>query len=811
MRKDIRIVHCGIEQVANGESAKAGTASELINMREREQALEVVGEPQAMAQLMPGDKVLLVDDDRTLVLRGNMLMWQGDVVLSAPCAVLAAHRVGRLLVVVTEQGNEVLLRTATGYSKLDVADAIPNLHIAAVESTRQLVAVAGYEFDVPYSTWQAPLAAADVDGLTKVVRNAYDTMRRAVAQQGRYAGVIMARYGVRLWDDSYLWLSQPVMVGHSLVGTTHRATGEVYTTGGKYAGVGAFNLEMESYRLGITMTGGVVEQWRDLVKAVDVLVSPQAIVIDATSLDYRCVVSTSTGTRRYLLEVGPRPRSVSAIVQQVMAGKWQVVASTTVLDGSGFKGANTVMSSQQVLPGEHCYAVAAHLQSVASVGTWHSLATLQRDCCVKAVGGVSMEHNGRLYQAPQSLSTSCQCGVLPWLDGGVGAGQVPALVRVTFSTASGEAVITASTTCSHSAASLNPLITFPDPRATHIAIAVGGRKWEMDLSPLDGMAVYLNPSLASNSMVSGAVDSGAADALVEAASGTLVVSAVNNALVGQWQATVSGHSIMGLGAACRPIYSGGFGRYPIYLFTHDGIMALPQLASGIYGEPRLISQEVLASGAKPVMAGDVVWFVSRQGVLCSLSGSLVKMMLHGIDGDARLSWNGKERELWIAGSGGDVRVLMPSGRTYRRSLQVGSLYSDARHALAVDSRGALLNLSEEQNTMMTVSYQSHPVEVDAMMRATLRRVTWNVFTTSTSSGMTPQGELELTLRGERGSSCHGFIISRVRTTGVIAAPLSRPLLAHRFRTLRLAISATISSGTLVLPTHIACVKSPGGA
>ena len=114
MRKDIRIVHCGIEQVANGESAKAGTASELINMREREQALEVVGEPQVMAQLMPGDKVLLVDDDRTLVLRGNMLMWQGDVVLSASCAVLAAHRVGRLLVVVTEQGNEVLLRTATG-------------------------------------------------------------------------------------------------------------------------------------------------------------------------------------------------------------------------------------------------------------------------------------------------------------------------------------------------------------------------------------------------------------------------------------------------------------------------------------------------------------------------------------------------------------------------------------------------------------------------------------------------------------------------------------------------------------------------
>ena len=194
----------------------------------------------------------------------------------------------------------------------------------------------------------------------------------------------------------------------------------------------------------------------------------------------------------------------------------------------------------------------------------------------------------------------------------------------------------------------------------------------MDLSPLGGMAVYLNPSLASNSMVSGAVDSGGADALVEAASGTLVVSAVNNALVGQWQATVSGHSIMGLGAACRPIYSGGFGRYPIYLFTHDGIMALPQRTSGIYGEPRLISQEVLASGAKPVMAGDVVWFVSRHGVLCSLSGSLVKRMLHGIEGDARSGAGNRalrvaraplrRRPRKTQGGGAPARPLQPRNR-----------------------------------------------------------------------------------------------------------------------------------------------------
>lgn len=802
MKNDIRIAHCGVEQVANGESAQAGAASELINMREREQALEVVGELQILEQLAPGDRVLLVDDDRTLVLRGNTVLWNGAVVLVSSCAVINAHRVGELLVVVTEQGNEVLQRTTTGYTRLNIADAIPQLHLAAVENTTHQVTVTGYEFDVPYNTWQAPLAAADVEGLSKVVRNACATMQSTVAQQGRYAGVLLARYGVRLWDDSYLWLSQPVIVGHSLVGGSHRATTEVYTTSGKYAGVGDFNLEMESYRLGITMTSGVGESWRAMVKSIDVLVSAPASVIDTSGLDYRCVVSTSSGTRRYLLEVGPRSRSASAILQQVLGSDWHVIASTSVLDGSGFAGASTAVSSQQVLPGVRCYSVTSQLRTPTSIESWLASSAQHLAICSTPIGGVTMEHNGRLYHAPQSLSTSNPWDVLPWLESGISTGQVPTVVKVTLSTASGDAVITTSGTCSYSATSLNPIICFPDSRVTHIAIAVGGKKWEMNLSPLNGMAVYVNPSLAGNALVNGTVDGSGSSAIIEPANGTLVVSAVSNPLVMQWQAAVSGNNIIGLAAACRPIYSGGFGRYPVYLFTDKGIMALPQHTSGDYGEPRLISQEVLAAGAEPVMVGDAVWFVSQHGVLCRLSGSTVGWMLRNVESTAQLAWNGKERELWIANRDGYVQVLMPSGRTYSRSLQVGNLYSGARHSLAVDSNGVLLNLSVEHDAMVPVSYLSQPFETDALMRRKLRHIVWNVFTTSTASGLEPQGEAELTLRGERGSSCHGFVINRVRALGTIAAPLSRPILAHPCRTLRLAINATLPSRTLVLPTHI---------
>ncbi len=68
--KKMRIVPCGAVALHNGESAVAGEAAELLNMRERKESLEVVGEPVALSQdLMAGDEVLLVDDDRTLVLR----------------------------------------------------------------------------------------------------------------------------------------------------------------------------------------------------------------------------------------------------------------------------------------------------------------------------------------------------------------------------------------------------------------------------------------------------------------------------------------------------------------------------------------------------------------------------------------------------------------------------------------------------------------------------------------------------------------------------------------------------------------------
>ena len=895
----LRIVHRGVAQLHNGESAQPGLAAVLTNMREREDALEVVGNPRSIDQLELGDSVLLVDDDRTLVLRDGNVVWNNVVVLNTAATVISAHKVGAMLVVVTSEGNVVMRRTASGYSTLNIDSALPQLHLTAVEQQAMTTTIPAFEFDQPYTAWQAPLATADMEAYSRLVRNAVATMQRSAASQGRFTGVMLVRYAERLWDDSYLWVSQPLMVGHSLISANYRSTATVTSSNNRFTGTEAFSLEVNSYRLGISVAQGIAAEWRDVVKAIDVMVMPQAALVDLNSLDYRCVVTTSSGTRRYLLEVGLKPRSASAIMQQAMAGDWRVVASTACLDGSAFTAVNTAMASQQVLPGVRCDVVASQLLNPRVVSQQH-IAQAMECSTLRPVSFVAMEHNGRLYQAPSSFTISNPWHVLPWLDGTLSAGSVTATVQVTLATSEGAVVVTKSLTCPCSGTALNPIIAFPDVRATHIAIAVGNKVWESDLEPIEamGIAAFINPSLHSNSLVTGTLPPANAAVAAIPTQGTILVSAVGNPLVTQWRAAVSGCAIRAMGAACRPIYSGGFGRYPIYLFTTQGIMALPQTTSGSYGEPRLITETVLAQGSVPVAGGDALWFVSQHGILCSISGSTLTRhfdlsqlsqvsqlsqasqvsqasrlspssspsKIEGVRGSmtssSRLSpssspskvegvrgsmtsssqlsptlspskiegvrgsmtsssqlsptlsplssslspenslspviaWNDRERELWIAGPDGHVVVLMPSGRTYSRDISVHSLYSDPQHALAVTAEGALLDLATEESTSQQVNYLSHPFELDPLMSRRLKRIVWNFF-----SQTVPPTSVTLTLQGERGSSCHGYIINKVRASGTIAAPLSRPLIAPPTRILRLQVSAAVPSGTLLLPTQL---------
>ncbi len=648
------IIPAAIEQHFNQEAATQGAASQCQNLREREQSLQVVGTPVRVATIGAGERLLTVDADRYIVLHeGSSVRW-GDAVLATldEGSLTGVHVVGDFLVIVTTTGCIYLHRTATGYDAINPADAVPAITLAEASTGSMTTTMPAYTFSQPLTQWQYPLASDDVQALTSLVASTWSALKQQVADAGKRACPILARYAVRLWDDSYLYVSDPVQVGMGCVKANYRVSCDATPSGGKYVGLPQTTMTMNCFTLGITPTAGIGAAWQGLVKSVDILVTGEAAIANPAVLDYRMGMTT-VGTRRYMMELGPTPRSAAAIESDLSASPWHLAARTI------------------------------HIAELAS-GTW----------------------------------------VDDPIDG------------ITLTNAQIAAMITGSATTG----------------ATR-SMAHNGR-------------LYLGNA------------------------GTIMVSMIDNPMVVSQRVKVVGSEILALAIASRPIYSGGYGRFPVYVFTTEGIFALPQLTSGTYGEARMMSRKVIARGTLPAEGDGSIWFVTGMKSLCDITGAKVTVRLRNVEA-SQMAWNDHERELVMRDNDGGVCVLGASGRYYSTTLQYAQLYADGIHALAVTAGGEVCDLQQEDAATQAIDYRSAPIAVDFSMRAVPSGVTWNV--------MGDNLDLKLSILGERGSSCHGFLVNRIHLKGNVHAPFRVPLVPQPLRTLRLAIAGKAPSGTLITP------------
>ena len=255
-------------------------------------------------------------------------------------------------------------------------------------------------------------------------------------------------------------------------------------------------------------------------------------------------------------------------------------------------------------------------------------------------------------------------------------------------------------------------------------------------------------------------------------------------------------------------WSGETGRYPMfwvklndirpylaqqYVFTDDGIYAIPQCASDRLGEARLVDRTVIADGVAPVEGDGDIWLMSRHGHLCRLSGSRLTVVCRDVDCRA-MAWCNAFSELWLLPDAGSPVVMVPSGAMSMRTVAAGQLYSDARHSLAVTATGAVLDLEQEQPAMMDVAWHSHPVSLDALMDHPVKRAVWHV--------VSDDAELSLRVRGQRGIMSQDRDVSLITVHGAIDQPLASPTMSIHARTLTFSLDGTARTGTLLLPTIV---------
>ena len=653
--KTLRVVARGMVPLSNGEAAQCGTSLLAQNVRERESSLQVTGEPAVMGAIAVGDRLLLLHDGHTVTCSDRTVKIDGARVATVESDIIGAHAIGPLIVLVCENGLTYMTTHEGSWTVLDLADAVPQLTLGADMATSSTT-IDAYTFAEPYSQWQAPLADADRSVLTARLRTAWNTLSSDIRADGRYLSPLLVRWAVRLFDGSYLWISDPVRVGDETLTNADRITALVTMANNGFTGIEASSLELKHFGLNIAVSRDIGAAWLPLVAAIDVFVTDESHLLTASrSLDYRCLRRT-TGGREYVLEMGLARRSAAAIGRELATSSWHLVA--------------TAPATAHVTSGDF-----------------------------------------GLPSASLNLS-NVQCDEI---------GLLPSMTDLVCSAAS------------------------------------GGRLYCCTRG------------------------------------GDVVVSAAGNALAASHRRSVLGASPLAMAVVTTPLYSGGFGRYPVYLFTDDGVYAIPQSATGTLGEARLVDRTVIAAGVAPVEGGGDIWLMSRHGHLCRLNGARLTVCHHDVDCIA-LAWCNAQHELWLQRGTGYPVVRMESGRMSVRTVAAAQVYSDPRHAVAVTVAGTLLDLEQENVAAMPVVWHSHPVALHPLLGQAVHRVVWHVSSDAV--------DLTLRVTGQRGIIAQDSDVSVMTVTGEVNHPLATPTIAIRARTFRLVVEGTARSGTLLLPTLV---------
>ena len=224
---------------------------------EHARALEVTGEPTTVAHIPAGHRLVLVDDGRYLTHYQGQIWHDGVSLVAVPGTLLGVHRVGDIVVVAGNGGMSYLLRTATGYAVLDLTEALPLIDLTQQDGTALTATIPAMTFGTPYTLWRAPLEQNDVTAVTTALRTAWRDLNEQAAAAEAFVAPVMVRYGVRLWDDTYLCMSETVTLGASLTANAPEVVAEAEINGSAYTGLQSATATLQRYTIGKTVRRGI--------------------------------------------------------------------------------------------------------------------------------------------------------------------------------------------------------------------------------------------------------------------------------------------------------------------------------------------------------------------------------------------------------------------------------------------------------------------------------------------------------------------------------------------------------------------------
>ena len=732
----------GISRNTDDGVSKDGMCSELINARPKNGSIEPVGRPILERQFAEGKSPVFVHKNGTYE---HLISYANDIVLfdsdkvdgqwvvkntafAQIPGVKQIQSVGNILVMATGESIHYAIFIGGEYTYLGDQIPEPSIRFSCIKEE------AAYSDDISCNLEPA-VRIQDVGSLAtlneageKIITNSfkasyYKLLQEDVYDAGHVIYPVLVRYAVRLFDESYVMHSSPLLVGEpnfirmavsktkfdfdslSVEGFTYKLIANPRTIGVKY-----------------DLSG--LSGWKDVASSVDIFVSRPFVINDLDS-----TIKTVTVLDKNNMMVDLPFKSESELLEEIgEISNFYLVKSIPIGDiSNGF---------------ENIFAEGKAFKNLEQ----QEVAT-DDDFTRSRITGNLYTYNGKLHvgNIREKLAKPYPLGMFAVSD----INEFTVNTEVHVKTESGMKIVHGASTAY--GAMVSPYLSYPDSRAVKMIIYNDKYYDEIPLKPHPFLNIaYSLKGLYPHSITDkyGTYTPLPEDS-VSVAPNKLKVSNVSNPFYfpAKQTYTVSSRNIVAMTTATTALSTGQFGQFPLYVFTGEGVFALSVGTGDIaYANSFSVTRDVCNNPDSIVSTDDAIVFSTDSG-LKVLSGSTVRDISSDMEGylptavdsspiikkiagvggfsdklsstefiyyleEAKVGYNYEDKEVIVANRNYPYSYVfnMQSGSWYKISASINRFLNSYPECLAVFNDHGVYNMHNGHRTVNKILLLTRPIK-----------------------------------------------------------------------------------------------------